>query len=234
MRLRHRHFNPAHAGAAVALDSRFITGVADGNPLSAWEDRSANNVDFTASGTDRPTYNTDDLASQPGVAFSTSNLLASASINWVDTYGLSTNVTVVATLRNNLGSGTMRPLFLAQPGGEDFTYWWSFSDNNRYWDRGNVPAARISGAFTNTTSPTITSAETSASSSTSYELGAVIATGSISDTLNSGAAIMRLNDIGGGKGDQTIFQFTICAWYSPTLRKRLEHAAAYSFKLACN
>lgn len=47
-----------------------ITGVSDGGLLSLWEDQSENSFDFTASGAQRPTYNTNVQNGLPGVNFS--------------------------------------------------------------------------------------------------------------------------------------------------------------------
>lgn len=45
MRARHRHFNPAHAGAAFCLDARYGFSQADNTAVSSWKDRTNNNLD---------------------------------------------------------------------------------------------------------------------------------------------------------------------------------------------
>jgi hypothetical protein len=51
---RHRHLNHAHLGAMFALDARFL-GLAEGSLVSAWADRGGSGRQVTQSGTARPT-----------------------------------------------------------------------------------------------------------------------------------------------------------------------------------
>ena len=69
MHRRARHLNPASAGATLALDSRFITGLSDGDPVSTWTDRSASANNATGSGTARPTFETNEQGGQPALRF---------------------------------------------------------------------------------------------------------------------------------------------------------------------
>jgi hypothetical protein len=74
MRLRHRHFNPGHCGAAIALDSRYGFSQADGTAVSTWEDRSANNNDAEqTNAANQPSYETNEIGGQPAVKFDASN-----------------------------------------------------------------------------------------------------------------------------------------------------------------
>jgi len=70
MRARHRHFNPAHAGADVCLDARYGFSQSDDTEVSTWEDRSNNNKDATQSTANyRPKYRTNALNGQPSLQF---------------------------------------------------------------------------------------------------------------------------------------------------------------------
>lgn len=70
---RVRHLNPGNAGAVLALDSRFITGLSDGGLVSTWVDRSGSGNNANGSGTSRPTYETNEQAGCAVVRFDGSN-----------------------------------------------------------------------------------------------------------------------------------------------------------------
>lgn len=73
MHRRARHLNPKHAGASIVLDSRRISGLVDGDPVSTWSDASGNSHDGTNTLTARPTYKTAIQGGQPVVRFDGSN-----------------------------------------------------------------------------------------------------------------------------------------------------------------
>jgi hypothetical protein len=67
---RVRHFNPGHAGATLALDSRFITGLSNTDPVTTWEDRSSSNNDATqGTANDRPLFQTAYQGGCPALQF---------------------------------------------------------------------------------------------------------------------------------------------------------------------
>jgi hypothetical protein len=66
----HAHFNPANAGAVVALDARFLTGLADGDGVATWAGRPGTSVSPTSvGGAQRPVYKTSVVNGQPAVRF---------------------------------------------------------------------------------------------------------------------------------------------------------------------
>jgi hypothetical protein len=69
MRARQRHFNARDCDAALCLDARFITGLSDGNAVSTWSDRSRNAADATQTGANRPEYKEAIQGGQPVVRF---------------------------------------------------------------------------------------------------------------------------------------------------------------------
>ena len=75
MHRRARHLNPGSAGAVLALDSRFISGLSDGDPVSTWSDRTASGNNVTQTGSARPTYETFELNGNPSVRFSPTQTL---------------------------------------------------------------------------------------------------------------------------------------------------------------
>jgi hypothetical protein len=71
MRARQRHFRPLAAGATLALDARFISGLNNDDPISTWSGRNTSGA--TASSTARPTYKTNILGGNPVARFDGSN-----------------------------------------------------------------------------------------------------------------------------------------------------------------
>lgn len=57
------------SGLVQWLKADAITGLADNDPISTWEDSSSNNKDATRSGTSRPTYQTNEQNGMPIVRF---------------------------------------------------------------------------------------------------------------------------------------------------------------------
>ena len=68
MRARQRHLNPKAAGASVVFDSRYITGLSDGDNVSSWNDRSGNANNATTA-SNYPTYETDGQGGNSVVRF---------------------------------------------------------------------------------------------------------------------------------------------------------------------
>ena len=92
MHRRVRHLNPAQCGAQIALDARFITGVADGAALSSWNARPNSSISATqANASGQPTYRASQINGRPSLEFdgSTDVLVLSAA---------------AASLTNNVGS----------------------------------------------------------------------------------------------------------------------------------
>jgi hypothetical protein len=70
MSRRVRHLNPAQCGAQIALDARFITGVANGAALSAWASRPVAAIGASqGTGTSQPTYLSSSINGRPAVQF---------------------------------------------------------------------------------------------------------------------------------------------------------------------
>ena len=70
MRARHRHFNPRDAGASFALDSRYGFNQSDNTAVATWEDRTNNNLDASqATAANQPKYRTAIQGGVPAVEF---------------------------------------------------------------------------------------------------------------------------------------------------------------------
>ena len=66
---RVRHLNPAQCGAQIALDARYISGVADGAALATWAARANTTIGATASGSGQPIYRASSINGRPAVEF---------------------------------------------------------------------------------------------------------------------------------------------------------------------
>lgn len=73
MRARHRHFNPRFAGAGIALDSRYGFSQSDGTAVSTWTSRTGSNNATQSTATNQPTYETNEQGGQPTVRFDGAN-----------------------------------------------------------------------------------------------------------------------------------------------------------------
>lgn len=99
MHRRVRHLNPAQCGAQVALDARFITGVANGAALSSWPSRSVASISATqGAGAQQPTFRASSINGRPAVEFdgSADNMDLSASALSLTNNVSSASITTVA------------------------------------------------------------------------------------------------------------------------------------------
>ena len=234
MHRRARHLNPGSAGASLALDSRFITGLSDGDPVSTWADRTANGNNATQTLTLRPTYQTNAV-----------NGNASVEFDGVNDY-LNSNANIFAT-----GAGSDYWLFVTKPndaswspliqggstvtGQSRFIFTRSTSDNIftgfYIYDKSNWPTY---GSGVKVLSSTF--------DGTSQELRlAGVSLGTFTPTaVNTVRLISRIGGYLDVSGFNQYFQgemlnvTTIQGSPTLSLRRRLEHAVAFSFKISCS
>lgn len=241
MRARQRHFNPGSAGAVLALDSRFITGLSDGDPVSTWIDRSGRGNNITQTSTARPTYKIAQQSGQPVIRFdglddsmiNTSTSLVTAGSSW----GL------IASGRMNAAIADLRGNIFAT---RTTTRYWGcmylrFQSTNYIHGNGvdlsaNVTLSNITfrtlpwvsswimngsgnqpNHFTNGQSRSINSAGTSQITETGTT-GFVVGS-NVSNQWHHGD-IWNIIVVPGG--------------ISSSLRRRIEHSTAISFKIACS
>jgi hypothetical protein len=241
MRARHRHFNPAHAGASVALDGRYGFSLSDGAEVETWEDRSANNNDATqATSASRPIYKTGIQGGQPVVRFTpvggagkhisgtntiTNDVLTAVCIFKINTASQA-YARVLTTSKNaaaDTGSSLRPILILRNNGGNNVSSWRNAAD------RANISTATVDtwhhfcSTFDGTNcvnrlneSTSATAASTGNFDINQYRMG----------TAYSGGSSNLDGDIGG----LSIFNAAL----SGSLRKRVQFANAFSFKLSCN
>lgn len=97
MHRRARHLNPAHAGATAALDARFISGVANGAAMSVWTTRPGGTLSPSqASAANQPTYSASAINGQPALTFDDGGAGANGKVLQASISLTQNNVTVIA------------------------------------------------------------------------------------------------------------------------------------------
>lgn len=230
MRARHRHFNPTGAGAAAVFDARYISGLSDGDGVATWKSLSGSNDISQATAGNRPAYKVNRINGSPSVlwdggandelTFSAALTYSNFSILIVFKNADATNGSVVFARNNNFAS---------------YAY---FTTNTFVVERERSGAAAQSSTRTHNLGNVFLIA-----SSVNTSDGDLIAyTNSLAGTTASSALASSITTTGIGKyqsttvntdGDLGLAVLANVSWSSP-LRRRCEHAAAYSFKIACN
>lgn len=102
MRARQRHLNPRDAGANIALDARFITGLSNNDAVTTWPTRTNNSRDATQTTAARkPTYLTAQQGGNPVVDFNNDGMTESTGVN-----GSTANLTTLVCLKSFAYNGT--------------------------------------------------------------------------------------------------------------------------------
>jgi hypothetical protein len=234
MRARHRHFNPKAAGAATALDARFLTFANDA-AVDTWTSRTGSNNVTQATAGNRPTFKANIQGGQPVVRFSgshdagTQDFLQNASFAVTQPF-----IAIAATIINTKASYIFDTVSgnrvamgyndtgLAADDGKP----WVWAGGVGY-PRENVDARGswqiVTGIY-------------NGSSSSLRRNGTQTATGNVGSnnlgSLKIGETQTPGGDITGHDGD--IAALIIYAGSALPLLKRLTHHVAFSFKLACN
>ena len=243
MRARHRHFYPKTAGADLVLDARYINQ-ANNTAVSTWADQSGNGYDASqATGAYQPTFLTAQQGGNPVVRFSGGQGLE-ATIGNRNVYSFSllhiktsgsgeirfagVNVTAtkvstlfgLLTLGDSLGQNvgnTNNFLGLVKEG----VAWGTQTGNyaNDVWTHALATHdSSVMRLYVNGGTSTIASNSQSPSSGTRITLAAVFSTGDAPGGADMDIASVR----------------NFASVISEPLRKRCDHAAAFSFKIACS
>lgn len=219
MHRRARHVNPAHAGAFLALDSRFISGLSDGDPVATWPDRTSNGNDAIQATADyQPTFQAGEQGGCPVVRFpGTSEMDVTLSLTQF--------TAVMVTRRLGACSGTYHNFWYLPAAPYKQVY--ALSDKFRFYDNAtfssNLDFLNEAQIISVIESSVVTIYQNGINGYSSA-CTPVEATG----TFKIGAATSaKLN------GDIATLIMYPSALSAP-LRRRLEHAAAYSFKIACS
>ena len=226
MRARHRHFNARDAGAVFVVDSRYITGLSDGNAVSTWNDRSRNGNNATqATASWQPTYQTAEQGGQPLVKFDGSNDVLSTAA-------------VVTTVTNNWAlfsvAKTISGTRVHFSNGNVFSYAQTHQgDGSRYGGLYGAVAWLNDGAG-RTNEWIIQSMLRISGTAQIWGNGATTGTTFANVPATPVGTTNLGSDFQGWQNCEISTAVVINVSINASLRKRLEHAAAYSFKIACS
>ena len=246
MHRRARHLNARDAGAVLVLDSRRIYGLSDGNAVAQWDDASRSAANATQSTTSiRPVYKVAIQGGQPVVRFNvTDNYLATTVTSGFGFVFCVANISSntqeyagVLTARTSPNSN----LVSASSGNALVTTMNGSAPN---------PSTKLTGA-TNTTSPSISSVYDKgvSGSTTNFEdfLTGLTITNPFILSVTSSADVTGTNNFTIGRdtyqgaqvpralssGDIMVISL-LPQSITSSIRKRVEHSSAFSFKIACS
>lgn len=204
----------------MVLDSRFIGGLNDGDAVSTWSGRAGTTINGTATLTTRPAYQTNVQGGQPIVRFDGINdsIILSSTITSTNIHifsvlkKLSTNISATLAGNNSVNSHCN-----------------NFSDGVTYFNDGTNYREFATGHLTQWGV---------IAASRSGTQGEVRVSGVSFKSTFTATAAFAFNRIGSGNGffssadfaASVIFQTALTA----ALEKRIEHAAAFSFKIPCS
>jgi hypothetical protein len=250
MHRRARHLNARHAGAGLVLDARRLTGLNDGGAVSTWSDASGNGWDATGTSTSRPLYKTAIQGGQPVLRFDglddNLQITASGAIDFSKNVG---GITAIAVCVESsiTGDGFHQILFFSK-NASGLTRFGLYTRNNS--TSGSFCGARRLDA------DSVTFSNTAGTVSSFFVLSGVanFASGNVSSGKNGIQAIAASLPSSGntsntsstavrvGATDASTNRFfgdcgiivAINSIISSGLKKRLEHSAAFSFKIQCS
>jgi hypothetical protein len=254
MRARQRHFNARDCDAALCLDARFITGLSDGSAVSTWSDRSRNAANATQTGANRPEYKEAIQGGQPVVRFDGTDdffpmTTPLAAVFQNKSYGI---VIATAKDRNPTAAPQTHMVFWSDNSQNLGFARYSlvtkilnlnrFDSRSRRLDADSISAASLSPndsnwhilaseqEWSNNTNrlrieftSRATATYSSGGGSTSNTASASVSIGSITGFVANNAAPIDLAQL-----------VVLNTATTESLVKRLHHAAAFSFKIACN
>jgi hypothetical protein len=233
MRARHRHFNSRGAGANLVLDARRITGLSNNDPVATWSDISGGGNDATQSTSgSRPTYISAQFSGQPAVRFTKTSshfLTFAGALASGSTFGTAVYVMNIIGAADDLpGSGAP----LGNWGSHNFANHWTWTDGNIYDGFGSTNRPNC-GSLSNRNDNRVVTQVSATSLFTIWFNGSQFFT-TASNTVGWSATPRLGRSIDNYWGGNLGYVAFLPSQASTPLRKRLEHAAAYSFKIACN
>lgn len=235
MRARHRHFNPRDAGANTALDGRF-TSFSNNASVDTWTSRTGNNSVTQATAANRPTFISSGRASQGVVRFDGLN---SPNQDWLQNTNFVVNqpfyVFSSMIFNGKAGafvcdatSGNRVAMGLNASG--------NIQDNGKPYIWANIGSGYPEENTDIRGSWNILCGLFNGSSSFLYRNGLQVGAGNTGPnnfaTLKIGERIVNSSNVTQLDGD--IGNFFVLPGTNQSIRKRCEHAAAYSFKITCS
>lgn len=241
MRRRHRHFNPRTAGADLVLDARYIDQ-SDNTAVSSWADRSGNAYDASQSTSgNQPTFRTGQQGGCGGVDFGGADdfLIGSYSPTAVPR-------TVHSVFQSDISGVATLFQVPQRPNPSGWMARWGIQ-SSQFLIAGDLTTTnqRLSSTPSNATSARIGSWSSDSSRNVSLSLEGTAQTVlgnppvAVSTPTTAGYRLGSILFVGAQTAqwwDGRIF--SVHVWgdeqITATLRKRCEHASAYSYKIACN
>jgi hypothetical protein len=227
MRARHRHLKPKSINAFIALDSRYIQQ-SDNTAISQWDDISGSSNNATqGTAANRPTYQTNELGGNGVVRFDgTNDFLESPTITKNQPY-----TTFLITYGRTYKFGGFNEAFqdaslgayvaiAVEGGGSKHSM---FAGSQIYGAAASLNTWFLGAYVFNTTS-----------SKLAINGGAVTTGDAGANNINGKFQVGRNWQGLNYYDNDTALAMTCSGAFSDSLRKRVEHAAAYSFKISCN
>jgi hypothetical protein len=252
MRGRQRHFNARDAGASLVLDSRFVPGFSDDALVTTWPDRSRNGYSPTRStDANKPKFKVGGSGGQPTIRFDGNDSLYYAA-------NITPNVGVTMLAVCKFDSATARSGLFDAKNYAASTKSMAI-EANTFLTAGSKLGLYVRGSsfdsdFAATTNPVIialdadTTSGGAIASNTNYAVNGAPRTLTIRNNYQggtyesmtgvSGFMVGSLHSNGtpiGSSHDGDIYLIAVIPDRASTpLRKRIENAAAISFKIPCN
>jgi len=228
----HAHFNPATAGATVALDARFLTGFADGDAVGTWTGRAGTSINPTEA-TNKPSYKVGGINGQPTVRTDGVNDVLSATAT-----GSTTVYSLVALIAwdSGQGSGTFRIASTYGDGSGSATLWLGQNTGTgRSTASHSAPANDLSSSVSDS-NPHLFAVVVDSGTITFWLDGTYIGASSTNVSARSGDGFQIGYYPGLGlyfKGDYGAVSLLPGVAMPAALRRRIEQSLAFSFRVAC-
>lgn len=226
MRARHRHFNAAHCGGDLLLDSRYLA-LSNDDAVSSWTNRAnASNNASQSSSTVRPTYKTNQLNGNPAVSFDGSN-------DWLTWTGA--KVRFALTVYERTGSQTRYGALWGSTGGTEQLFGNSSAGAADTWIDDALANSQSSTAKWRDGTWTSNGASLNVNSGGNVSQTPSIVTVLLSDLSTNTISRTRDRDFDARVPFARVYQlFTSQTDFANSVAKRIRHAAAFSFKIACS
>ena len=245
MRARHRHFNPRSAGSSLVLDSRYIQQT-DDTAINNWSDRSGNeNNASQATAANQPRFRTNIQGGNPTVRFDGSNdFLSIADSNSLDA-STWISMHIGYSIRSSRTVGTLAVKRLNDGVTYNYGIYSSSLTTTPAWGERSTDAYATLTNLEVIGTHYIFNYQYKKNSFSSYRNGLLQTTSSIVngnvDLIPNNAALQIGNGPQAG-GNPNIwpaavdinYLYVLTSEINSSLRRRLEHASAYSFKIACS
>lgn len=222
MRARHRHFNPRDIGATMALDSRFLFGLSNNDTVSSWTNRaSSTNPAEQSSSADRPDYQTNSLNGNPAVTAIIESNGAPNFLTWTGIQMRSGMALISATQAQNIYAALW---------GSSVGIQHLFGGSGRWLDTQFVNS-RWTNATWQKDGSTFTATNTNTVDVNSAKIVSVVLADNGGDAVNQTRDRTQVARAPAAR----YYQYQIYpSELNDSTRKRIHHAAAFSFKISCN